>query len=162
MVVNKKVIFSHYDIFIWQEITRPYLAMRMRVGASHHRPAVLEDLHPTESSAQLGRQSTPLVHDVDDIFRLHQRQRQVSPRVEAHDLAVAACCGSAQKRMPLQRWQRRWWCVLQQRRKIVVKDGRRVIIFLMGRWKVKFENNVFSCKKKYISTSAITTNLWDR
>src|SRR5688500_9636686 len=71
----------------------PYLTMRMWVRASHHRAAILEDLHPLIGCAKLLNLLCPYVDHLADVGRLHVRKSQIvagreadHPRGSAHAL----------------------------------------------------------------------------
>ena len=76
--------------FFGKVSARPDLAVRMRVGAAHHRTLVLEHLHPGVAGAELSRLRGPAVdHGAQrDVVEVGERRRVVVR--PADDTALAA------------------------------------------------------------------------
>ena len=57
--------------FVGQLAHGPDLAVGVGVGATHHRPFVLEDLHPAVNLAEFGRLLGPHAYDMANVGRVH-------------------------------------------------------------------------------------------
>ena len=66
--------------FVRHEVAGPDLPVRMRIGAAHRRPFILEHLHPAIALAEFRRLRGPHVHHLTNVRHGHLRQREIMSR----------------------------------------------------------------------------------
>ena len=115
--------------FFGQMPARPDLAVRVRVGAAHHRTLVLEHLHPSVACAEFGRLVRPTVHHGAHFCRRKFRQgRRMVLRPADHAALTAHRLRGEERILPVARPRFVGRRRILQRGKIIGEHERSAIV----------------------------------